>query len=191
MTGVDGVILGDLLGFLEAADHVVGAGVGEIPPADAAVEEEISTKPMPTDLDNGVARRVAGEVAVAHGDAGDLKFGIAQDVDIGMRGRGTLTERVIFEHEGILVRDIEGNMKRLLQCGVAPRVVEVAVGIEDRHGMMRMLKHPLRRPDPRIDDEGFAVNGDEVTVGLVVPHGVGLDLHGLAPGLVLMDYKRT
>ncbi len=68
-------------------------------------------------------------------------------------------------------------MERLLECGVAPNVVEVAVGVEDRHRMVCMGKNPLRRPDPRIDDKGFIVHGDEVTVGLVVPHGMGLDLH--------------
>ncbi len=84
MAGVDGVVLGDLLGFLEASDHLVGAGVGEIPSSDTAVEEEIPAEPFAPDLDDGVARSVAGEVVIAHGDAGDVEHGIAGDADVGV-----------------------------------------------------------------------------------------------------------
>lgn len=178
VAGVDGVVLGDLLGFLEAPDHVVGAGPGEIPSADAAMEEEISAKPFSPDLDDGVARSVAGEVVIAHGDAGDVEHGITGDSDVRLRGWCALTERVAGEHESILIGDVEGDAECLLQGCVAPSVVEMAVGVEDRYGIVCMGKHPLRRADPRIDDEGFVVDRDEVAVGLVVPHGTGLDLHG-------------
>ena len=178
VTGVDGIVLGDLGSFLEAADHVVGAGVGEIPSSDAAVEEEIPAEPFAADLNNGVARSVAGEMVVADGDAGDLEWGVAGDADVGLRGWCALTERVAGEHEGILIGDIERDAECLLEGGVAPSVVEVAVGVEDRYRIVGMGEHPLCRPDPRIDDEGLVLEGDEVAVGLVVPHGVGLDLHG-------------
>jgi hypothetical protein len=116
-------------------------------------------------------------VAVTDRDAGDLESCVSVNAVIRMRRWGALTEWIVFEHEGVFVGDVEGNVEFGLEFGVAPDVIEMAMGVENGDRVCGVLKYPFGGMLTGVDDEGFALNGDKVAVGLICPHGLSFNLH--------------
>jgi len=177
VTRVDREVSFDLQGFLQTFDHLFAAGVGEVPPSDRLLKKKVPAEPYIAYLDHRTARCVAGEVAEPDLDPLQLDLFISVDENIRMAWRCSLGEGIVRQHKRITFWAVDRKVQPLLHLGIAPDVVEMAVCVEDRHGMGDVVEYPAGGTDTGVDDEVFPLYCGDIAVGLVGAHGLHFDLH--------------
>ncbi len=155
--------------------------VGEVPSPDTPLKEKVPTQPDITYLYRTAPRGVPWEVVKCYCYAFYLKCSIGCDCNIGVTWGCALGEGVSLQHEAVLFGAVDGDVEVGFESSVAPDMVEVSVGVEDRDGMGGVLYDPLRCVNTWVDNEIFSSDGDDITVGLVGSHRLPLDLHGIIP----------
>ncbi len=192
MARMDGMVIRDGAGLLKAADHCIAVGVGEIPPANALIKQKISTVPMAVDFNDGTAGRVARKMIKPHINPGDVEGCIPLHAVVGVGGGHPLSVRVLGQHKRVFVWAVEGDLEGFLEGGIAPDMVKVSVGIENSHGATDMIEHPLGGFLPRVDNQLLVADGNDITVGLVAPHGLANERHGIIPFMnIYTECKRA
>ncbi len=84
--------------------------------------------------------------------------------------------------------DDDGDTKLLFELGIAPYMIEVAMGIENRYRIGNVLEHPRGCSYARVNYEIFAVYCYNIAVCLVFAHRLGFDVHNHSFKRVSMEY---
>ena len=120
---------------------------------------------------------MAGEVTESDLDPFQLHLFISINENIRTAWRCTLGKGIVRKHKRITLGTIDRKIESLLNLGIAPDVVEMAVCIEDRHRTGDILKYPAGSTDTGVNDEVFPLYCGDIAVGLIGAHGLHFDLH--------------
>ena len=204
MAGIHGHIALQLHHRLQAGLHDWCGGELEVAAANGPVEEKVAAEhnpflrlvlvPQNDDAGTGSVSGIADEfrcqliplqqcppAQVFCGGLERLHLGSfwGSHQNIHRAGSLALHEPILLHHEGILVGADDGSLgPLLLQAGIAPHVVVMAMGVQYGQRLLYLGQNPVSGIDSRVHHQAVSIFlvDDDIAVSLELPAGTGQHL---------------
>ena len=170
MARIDLFILLYLLKLAQTLFHRIRIAIWKIDSTDTAFKDKVATKPCICDFNHATSWGVARKMDKFDTDAFDEEFLVTFDLHIGTAFWKAHAKLGLLEQKCILFVDIDRYMKLLFEFCIAPDMIEMAVGVEDRHRVFDMLEYPIGCTHAWIDDKIFLIDRYYVAVGHIWTH---------------------